>query len=839
MAYNPFLQDLLNFGGKALIARELSKSNAPVNPIMSQADLESSANRQARYGQQALDYSLRKSQPDQYTPGGRLVYDPQTDRLVTTLSPREQAIFDQEQRARFNYGRIAGEQQQSLYDMVKDPLDTSGLTPRGDIRNAPLPILPGFTGANRERDRVYDDVMGRFISGQPLPPQEYGVPQTGQGFGSNYPQGGGTQGGLMGGVTPQAGTSNHNSGMAAFDRLPASSPMEAPVAASALPAPMSAAEGGWPDRSTSGGDSGPSPWSAFIANLLGTAEGQKLLASGWDAITKAWNTWQGDTPEGFTQSDIGDVPAAVTYPATPPVQTAPRSAGFDSDGSSPGLDVPAPAETTQPVLPPVSEPLPTTDNRPFQLAQIARGELPLGQYRGEEARDPRQRKLGVDIDDAEYVKLVSDMGFPPESLPTSLFDVNPAMAPERVVPPVVPPVVPRPETMPQGGIFDQLKTDGSWPAPVTKPSGRAEPVMGRDDDVIRLDPVEIPRAREIPSPVTGTYDEAIANRERYGGQAYRPSGAGLNLPRNWMLGSDPREGYSRMGATPQASPTAQYGLLGQLPSAGNIISDLDATGSMTDPTGAYLENYEEEILKPMQRRLLNDRKQEENSLLRRGIGPDSSLWKRNENAFNQRMDNARLAANREAFSRGFQVQGRDWQQALGRGQFANQAQQQGYQQLLGRGQFGLQGQGQQYGQDAGRADMAGRTQQADYDRQRNINAYNARTAQQNFENQQARLAGMTGQRAGELQERQALRTGRLNEQFSLGDRNQVNMPQFQRAVAGRYSAPNLMGYEQEQSRFDTTRGDNQRRDMYNTFGRTARWFGGGGFGDNKNNSSWW
>ncbi len=114
MAYNPFLQDLLNFGGKALIARELSKSNAPANPVMSQADLESSANRQARYGQQALDYSLRKSQPDQYTPGGRLVYDPQSDRLVTTLSPREQAIFDQEQRARYNYGRLAAGQQQSL-----------------------------------------------------------------------------------------------------------------------------------------------------------------------------------------------------------------------------------------------------------------------------------------------------------------------------------------------------------------------------------------------------------------------------------------------------------------------------------------------------------------------------------------------------------------------------------------------------------------------------------------------------------------------------------------------------------------------------------------------------
>ncbi len=437
-----------------------------------------------------------------------------------------------------------------------------------------------------------------------------------------------------------------------------------------------------------------------------------------------------------------------------------------------------------------------------KLAYIERGQLPLDQYRGREPDDPRQRQLGVNIDQAEYDRMLTEMGFPP---------------------------------------------------------GQREQTVEQVDGVYRL------------------IEQGVQPMER-------------------MQASDPRAGYDRTGAVSQSSPTSQYGPLGQLPASGPItgrftqpkgllsqIGDAGPIqGSVVTPEGItrdlsdganYQTAYENQIFAPLEKRLMRERKIEESTLYRQGIRPDSALWKINENAFNRRLDNARLSARREALQESIirgqfrnqaqqqafqqalssgqfgresqaqrfgqqatrgqfsnQAQQQAFQQAVSSGQFGNKAQQQAFQQALNRGLFGLQGQGQGEAQDAARAESARKSQQGDFARQMGMVEMDTRIAQQNLANRLAQQRGLTGQRAGELQELGQVRNVPLNEIFSLMERAQVNQPEFAQTPQVTHNAPDLAGIQtgiDTRNQYWAARRDRYNRDNWGAFGAIAQGIGGG------------
>ncbi|MEL6277957.1 MAG: tail fiber domain-containing protein [Pseudomonadota bacterium] len=80
-----------------------------------------------------------------------------------SLSPQQQAIFDQTQAAEQNLARLANDQSSQLYDHLGQPFDAASIAPpRADPRDIATPELQTQLAGNSARDRVEGALMGRL-----------------------------------------------------------------------------------------------------------------------------------------------------------------------------------------------------------------------------------------------------------------------------------------------------------------------------------------------------------------------------------------------------------------------------------------------------------------------------------------------------------------------------------------------------------------------------------------------------------------------------------------------------------------------------------------------------
>lgn len=229
------------------------------------------------------------------------------------------------------------------------------------------------------------------------------------------------------------------------------------------------------------------------------------------------------------------------------------------------------------------------------------------------------------------------------------------------------------------------------------------------------------------------------------------------------------------------------------------------------------------------------REQLQSQLANQGIDIGSQAWNNATDAFGRQVNDA----NQQNILAGGQEQSRLFGLDLAQGQFGNAAQQQGYDQALGRGQFAQNAtnannaaalnagqfanqsalnagnfanaaQGQQYSQIAAGAAFNNAAAGQQYAQNQGATQFANATNQQNYSNQQnaidvsnqlAQQGATFGNQASaqQLQQILALRNQPINEITALMNGGQVSMPQF----AG-YNAPQIAGSSIGQNIYNTS-----------------------------------
>lgn len=159
------------------------KAPTPPDPIKT-AGAQTASNVGTAVAQQQLN-SINQKTPDgslTYENSGTYDYrDPLTGNVhkipkmtaVQTLSPAQQAIKDQSDKASLNFATLAANQSGRVDGLLSDPIDTSGLPDRGDASAVKAPDF--FNGGpiqktystdfSQDRQRVEDALMQRMQGG--------------------------------------------------------------------------------------------------------------------------------------------------------------------------------------------------------------------------------------------------------------------------------------------------------------------------------------------------------------------------------------------------------------------------------------------------------------------------------------------------------------------------------------------------------------------------------------------------------------------------------------------------------------------------------------------------
>lgn len=294
-----------------------------------------------------------------------------------------------------------------------------------------------------------------------------------------------------------------------------------------------------------------------------------------------------------------------------------------------------------------------------------------------------------------------------------------------------------------------------------------------------------------------------------GSQAWYTGGAGRGLQNN-VQGTG--QGIqSQLGG-------AGEGIQGQLNTSGMPgmpDSGMDARTRIEDAMWARMQPQQQQAQASLEGKLQN-----------MGLTRGSEAWNREM----QRMGDQQSRERYDVMNRGLQeqqgqfgmgMQGRQqgWNEALGAGQFANQAQAQRFGQQAQAGQFGNAAQQQAWQQQLGNAQFGNQAQQQGWQQRLGQNAQNfgqeQAAQQQNFQQNMAQSQYQNQLRQQQIAEQMQQRNMPLNEMNALLTGQQVGNPQMpsfnasQSAGGANYLGATNMGYNAAMNNYNAQQAQQQ------------------------------